>query len=376
MAAEELCLPASAPTPAFSNFRNADPLSWSQMDCLCPRNAHRPGCAGAPGTALAAAGSGESAGIGLFYGRAQATDSAEAAAEAAADALAKLEVDRAMGSYGRFDSSSGLVVATAGRSAPALAALLASTERGTLRKIVVANCSAGAKMAQALTFGIQEQIEAAAAARAGGADAAPQHVMSHAGGTTEEHAAWSAAVGGSDSATGTGDGAAGGGSATGTGDGAAGGTDGGAGTEGDDGAEGGDAEPAAAAAAEEDGQDWEALQAHLDDALPEPPTPAEVCVEGADEVLARVKAGEVHVVLVGADSVDPISGDAVVSAACTEACELAKAAKQQGGSGSGGGGTQVVVVCATWGEPPPDATVLEPEAQGLVVGLPPQPAIS
>jgi hypothetical protein len=155
MAAEELCLPASAPTPAFSDFRNADPLSWSQMDCLCPRNAHRSGCAGAPGTALAAAGSGESAGIGLFYGRAQATDSAEAAAEAAADALAKLEVDRAMGSYGRFDSSSGLVVATAGRSAPALAALLASTERGTLRKIVVANCSAGAKMAQALTFGLQ-----------------------------------------------------------------------------------------------------------------------------------------------------------------------------------------------------------------------------
>eukprot|EP01043_Picozoa_sp_COSAG02_P078728 COSAG02_NODE_17871_length_974_cov_2.405714_1_plen_197_part_10 len=181
--AEQLCVPVGTSAP-LAVTKQPDPNSWCELDCLCcPK----------PGSTTLGTLPQEEAGIGLFHGRAVATDSADAAAEAAADALSKLEVDRAMGSYGSFDSTSGLVVATAGRSAPALAALLASAGRGTLRKIIVANCCAGGKMAQALSFGIQEQIELAASKSLNGG--APQHVMSHAGGTTEEHAAWTAAVG-------------------------------------------------------------------------------------------------------------------------------------------------------------------------------------
>lgn len=332
---EEQCVPVKVRSSA--NYPN----SWCELDCLCcPK----------PGTALGKQQ--EAAGIGLFHGRAVATDSADAAAEAAADALSKLEVDRAMGSYGSFDSSSGLVVATAGRSAPAMAALLAATGRGTLRKIIVASCSAGTKMAQALSYGIQEQMQQ----KAMPGDGTAQHIMSHAGGSTEEHAAWSAVVG-SRSAGGALDC-----SATGSG---------GADTEG----------------TVEDGQDWAALQAHLqadgiepagvdEVAAPELPKPAEVCVEDAPEVLARVHAGQVHVVLVGADSVDPVTGDAAISSDCAEARELALAA-MRGKSGSGRcTGAKVVVVCASWSETPTGTTVLEPEAQGLLVGLPQRPAIS
>ena len=248
---EQMCVP-------IGNSAKPDPNSWCQLDCLC---CPKPAAGTALGRATAPQ---EEAGIGLFRGRAIATDSADAAAEAAADALCKLEVDRAMASYGSFDSSSGLVVATAGRSAPALAALLASAGRGTLRKIIVANCCAGGKMAQALSFGIQEQLEQAASSKS--ESAAPQHVMSHAGGSTEEHAAWTAAVrrhhAGSSSDSGLG------GRETG------------------------------ADVTAEDGQDWAALQAHLqadgieaaagggDFAASEALQPAEVCVEDAQEVPA------------------------------------------------------------------------------------------
>ena len=132
-----MCVPIGN---SASSLAKPDPNSWCQLDCLC--------CPKPAGTALGGTtAQQEDAGIGLFHGRAIATDTADAAAKAAADALCKLEVDRAMASYGSFDSSSGLVVATAGRSAPALAALLASAGRGTLRKVIVANCCAGGKMA-------------------------------------------------------------------------------------------------------------------------------------------------------------------------------------------------------------------------------------
>lgn len=82
-----------------------------------------------------------------------------------------------------------------------------------------------------------------------------------------------------------------------------------------------------------------------------------------------------HVVLVGADSVDPVSGDAVISSGCAEARELAMAAMRgSSDSASGRGAAKVVVVCAAWNEAPANTIVLEPEAQGLLVGLPPRPA--
>lgn len=337
---EEFCRPVRGDVA----FSKADPNSWCQMDCLCcPK----------PGTAGSTAHQ-EEAGIALFHGRAVATDSADAAADAAADALGKLEVDRAMASYGCFDSSSGLVVATAGRSAPALAALLAAAARGTVRKIIVANCSAGAKMAQALSFGIQEQIEMAA--KESGESAAPRHVMSHAGGSTEEHTAWTAALAGRDADASP------------------------------------DARPAGgnggAGSVVEDGRDWAALQGQLQAGGLEPggeaeesttadlPRPAEVCVVGAAEVFAKVNAGEVHVVLVGAESADPASDHALVSANCAEARELALAARRSDSESAGKGSAKVVVVCASWNDTPTNAIVLELEAQDLLVGLPPRPAIS
>jgi hypothetical protein len=344
---EELCVPIrnGGGAEAVGNFARADPNSWCKLDCLC---CPKPGSA-----ALGTTQQEEQTGIGLFHGRAVATDSADAAAEAAADALSKLEVDRAMASYGSFDSSCGLVVATAGRSAPALAALLASARRGTLRKIIVANCSAGAKMAQALSFGIQEQIEQAASS---GADATTsQHVMSHAGGSTEEHAAWSAAIGTHKAGAKL--------------------------------KSGGDSNGGGVDHPVEDGQDWAALQAHLqangiesgaevdEFGTPEQPKPAEVSVEDVPAVLARVNAGQVHVVLVGAESVDPVTGDAAISSGCAEARELALAATRDG-SGSADRRTTVVVVCASWNEIPTGTTVVEAELQGLLVGLPQRPAIS
>ena len=288
-------------------------MAAEETEWVCQPVGDAPGprAAGSAVPILQPAGGGkDEAVVSVYRGVAIQSESADTAADAAADALGKLEVDRAMGSYGSFDSSSGLVVATAGRSGAALAALLASAARGTLRKIVVANCCAGGKMAQALSFGLMEQAEADAAAKAAGGndgEGGGQHVMSHAGGTTEEHAAWSAAVGGVGGSGGAAPGSGGGGEGS-------------------------------AEAGPEDGTDWAALQAHLNGAseadlmetsagaAPLPAEPAEVEVLDAAQVLARVTAGEVHVVVIGAESVDPTTGAATVSAGCEEACEMARAA--------------------------------------------------
>ena len=92
-----------------------------------------------------------------------------------------------------------------------------------------------------------------------------------------------------------------------------------------------------------------------------------VAVEPTESVLAMVRAGEVDVVLIGAESVDPETHAATVSAGCKEACQMAALASE------GEGRVRVVVVCAGWGAAPPGAVELAKEHQQIVAGLPPRP---
>ena len=96
-----------------------------------------------------------------------------------------------------------------------------------------------------------------------------------------------------------------------------------------------------------------------------------VAVEPTESVLAMVRAGEVDVVLIGAESVDPETHAATVSAGCKEACEMAALAIAS--EGEGRGRVRVVVVCAGWGAAPPGAVELAKEHQQIVAGLPPRP---
>ena len=80
-----------------------------------------------------------------------------------------------------------------------------------------------------------------------------------------------------------------------------------------------------------------------------------------------MSTGTVHVVLVGAESVDPATGAATVSAGCREACDLAQASRTQAEAASGAKPkVKVVTVCASWGEASAGAVELPKDAQGML----------
>ena len=286
--------------------------------------------------------------VEVYKGVAVATASADAVAEAAADALAKLEVDRAMRGYGSFDSRSGLVVATTGRNAAVHASLLAATARGFIGSILVVEGLGSAKMAGALSAGIEEQIEAERIAAQqpapGGAS-----MMSHAGVTPEESAAWSSAIRGD----------SGGRQTTAV------------------------AQVVGGDDCEEDNADWAMLQGHLGLGGPadeqDTPPPGSNSGGGATitttvsmptvaATLTAISEGGVDVLCFGADAVDPDTHDAGMISDGAIACQLAEATTNASMK------VPTLVICTEWGTVANNAPgeCLPGALIRLTIGLPPR----
>lgn len=256
-------------------------------------------------------------------GCAVASADASACTTAAAEALSQLEFERALTGYGSFDTSTGLVVATAGRSASVHAALLAAVERGSIRSIVVAEGRPGMQMAWALEAGIEEQQQARIQIQANPDNS---HMMSHAGVTAAESEEWSAAIRGGNTAN-----------------------------------VGQNAED----------QDWAALQSHLGLGAPETSGNdgiVAVDVASLSDIREKIAAGKVHVILAGADSVDPSSGTALLSFGCDGISKLAEEARHRQPP------IPVLVLSLAWAQgcDPQGRHSLPSELRSRLVGLPPK----